>query len=89
MDKNKQLTFIRPMQTLIYWKKCVNGSDNLKGHQKNIFKNRYNAYFGLDLSIYVIKSPSRSFGRKWLNINPGDQKVLECELKLIIFPYLF
>ncbi len=36
------------MQTRIYRKKCVNGSENPKGR---------NAYSGLDLSIYVIKSP--------------------------------
>ncbi len=36
--------------------KGVNGSENSKGHQKHL-KTRRDAYSGLDLSIYVIKSP--------------------------------
>ncbi len=40
------------MQTCIYWKKCVNGLENLKGEKKTCHD-----YSGLDLSIYVIKSP--------------------------------
>jgi hypothetical protein len=45
----------KPMQTLIYWKKYVNGSENSK--EQNKIKTRRDTYSGQDLSIYVIKSP--------------------------------
>jgi hypothetical protein len=52
----KAANIIKPLQTSIYWKKYVNGSENLKGHQKN--KNTTcDTYSDLDLSIYVIKNP--------------------------------
>ncbi len=57
MDKKNAANIVKPMQTRIYRKKCVNGSKNSKGHQRNIKKNRRDAYYGLDLSTYVIKSP--------------------------------
>ncbi len=56
MDQKKQLTFIKPMQSRICWKKCVNVSGNSKGLKKNYSKARHATFSGLDLSIYVIKS---------------------------------
>jgi hypothetical protein len=55
--QNKATNIIKPRQTRIYRKKYVNGSANSKGHQKIKIKTRLNAYSGLDLSIYIIKSP--------------------------------
>ncbi len=55
--QNKATNIIKPMQTRIYRKKYVNGSENSKGHQKIKIKTGRNAYSGLDLSIYIIKSP--------------------------------
>ncbi len=48
--------FERPRNLISNVSKGVNGSENSKGHQGNL-KTRRDAYSGLDLSIYVIKSP--------------------------------
>jgi hypothetical protein len=56
--RQKEAAIMRPMQTRIYQKKYVNGSENSKGHKKQTIKGCY-TYTGLDLSIYVIKSPTQ------------------------------
>jgi hypothetical protein len=48
---------MKPMQTHIYCKKCVNGSVYSEGHLK-LLKTRRDAYSGLDLLIHVIKTQS-------------------------------
>jgi hypothetical protein len=63
------------MQTRIYRKKYVNGSLNSEGHLKNTSRD---VYLGLDLSIYVTKSPIQLVRQPFKLVEPLKQESMPC-----------